>query len=128
MTQKTRPLSHRIQKRTGPGRTNIMRLFRTRFWTQGFPFVMRSRKAGLPFATQAQKRELCLQRYVSRMNQTENFCPKFKKYFPETTCLCVSCYPDHYEPKIFFRFFSKYFFRIENFLSQNILIFFWKLF
>ena len=46
---------------------------------------------------------------------------KFKKYFLETTFLYVSCYPDHYEPKIFFRFFSKYFFRIENFLSQNIL-------
>ena len=55
MTQKTRPLSHRIQKRTGPGRTNIMRLFRTRFWTQGFPFVMRSRKAGLPFATRVRQ-------------------------------------------------------------------------
>ena len=46
---------------------------------------------------------------------------KFKKYFLETTFLYVSCYPDHYEPKIFFRFFSKYFFRIENFPSHNIL-------
>ena len=27
----------------------------------------------------------------------------------------------YYEPKIFFRFFLKYFFRIENFPSQNIL-------
>ena len=44
-------LSHRIQKWQDIGgywRTNIMNIFRTRFWTQGFPFVMRSRKAGLP--------------------------------------------------------------------------------
>ena len=35
----------------GHWRTNIMRIFRIRFWTQGFLFVMRSRKAGLPLAT-----------------------------------------------------------------------------
>ena len=46
---------------------------------------------------------------------------KFKKYFLETTFLYVPFYPDHYEPKIFFRFFLKFFFRIENFLSKNIL-------
>ena len=32
---------------------------------------------------------------------------KFKKYFLETTLLYVSCYPDHFEPKIFFRCSSK---------------------
>ena len=47
--------------------------FDIRFWTRGLPFVMRSRKAGLPFAIRARKRELCLQRYVSRMTRTDNF-------------------------------------------------------
>ena len=47
--------------------------------------------------------------------------PKFFKYFLETTFLHVLCYSDHYEPKIFFRFSSKYFFRIKIFKSQNIL-------
>ena len=50
MTRKTRPLSHRIQKEQdidGYWRTIIMRIFRTRFWTKGFPFVMRSQNAGL---------------------------------------------------------------------------------
>ena len=45
----------------------------TPFWTRCFPLVMRSRKAGFPFATRARKREPCLQRYVSRMTRTENF-------------------------------------------------------
>ena len=48
--------------------------------------------------------------------------PKFLRYFLETTFLYVSCYPDHYEPKIFFRFFLEInLFRIENFRGQNIL-------
>ena len=38
-----------------------------------FLMFMRSRKAGLPFATRARKRELCLQSYVSRITRTENF-------------------------------------------------------
>ena len=33
----------------------------TPFWTQGFSLVMRSRKAGFPFATRARKREPCPQ-------------------------------------------------------------------
>ena len=33
---------------------------------------------------------------------------KFLKYFLETTFLYNSCFPDHYEPKIFFLFSSKY--------------------
>ena len=63
---------------------NISSVFRsthlpldTPFWTRGFPLVMRSRKAGFPFATRARKREPCLQRYVSRMTRTENFLTKF---------------------------------------------------
>ena len=42
---------------------------------------MRSRKAGFPFATRARKREPCLQRYVSRMTQTENFRSQFFSIF-----------------------------------------------
>ena len=43
---------------------------------------MRSRKAGFPFATRAQKPEPCLQRYVSIMTQTENFLSQFfSKFF-----------------------------------------------
>ena len=79
---------------------------------------MRSREAGLPFATRARKRELCLQRYLSRMTR-KFLSPTFFKYFLKTTFLHVPCYPDHYEPKIFFRLSSKYFFRTENFLSQK---------
>ena len=37
-----------------------------------FPLKMRSQKAGLPSATRARKRGLCLQRYVSRMTRTGN--------------------------------------------------------
>ena len=44
--------------------------FDIRFWTRGFPLKMRSQKGGLPFATRARKRDLCLQRYVSRMTRT----------------------------------------------------------
>ena len=49
----------------------------TPFWTRCFPLVMQSRKAGFPFAARARKREPCLQRYVSRMTQTENFLSQF---------------------------------------------------
>ena len=50
----------------------------TQFWTRGFPLVMRSRKADLPLATRARKRELCLYRYVLRMTRTEKI---FKSIF-----------------------------------------------
>ena len=49
---------------------NIFRFFEVRtphlpidtpFWTRGFSLVMRSRKAGFPFATRARKREPCPQ-------------------------------------------------------------------
>ena len=78
--------------------------FDKRFWTRGFPLEIRSRKAGLPFATRARKRELCLQSYLSRINRTEK--SKIFKLFLETTSVFVSCYPDHNEPKIMF-WFSK---------------------
>ena len=46
------------------------------------PLVMRSREAGLPFAIRARKRELRLQRYVSRMTRTENLLSQnFSKFF-----------------------------------------------
>ena len=46
------------------------------------PLVMRSRKADLPFAIRARKRELRLQRYVSRMTRTENLLSQnFSKFF-----------------------------------------------
>ena len=95
---------------------------------------MRSRKAGFPFAVRARKRELCLQRYASRMTLTES-CQKLKvklkvkmksqklkvkklkvkikvkiknHFSLESTFLQCSCYCDHYESKIFFgRIFSE---------------------
>ena len=72
--------------------------FDEQFWTRGFPYVMRSRKAAFPLATGARKREFCLQSYVSRITLDENFLSqKFSNFFWN---------PDHYEPKIFF-WFSK---------------------
>ena len=69
-------------------------------------FHIRSRKADLPFAIRARKRELRLQRYVSRITLTENFrSQNFSKLFLKTF-VHVSCYPDHYEPKIFFSVFK----------------------
>ena len=56
--------------------------FDIRFWTRGcLGLVMRSRKAGFPFAVRVQKRELCLQRYVSRMTLTENCLSQNLKFF-----------------------------------------------
>ena len=67
---------------------------------------MRSRKADLPLATRARKRELCLHRYVSRMTRTENFLNQiFFIVFLETTFLPVLCYLVHCEPKVFFSVF-----------------------
>ena len=45
--------------------------------------------------------------------------PKFKKYFLETTFLYVLCYSDHYEPKIFFRFFLEISFSDRTFLKSK---------
>ena len=44
-------------------------------------------------------------RYVSRMTRTKNFLRQnVFKVFLKTTFFHDSCQPDHYEPKIFFRF------------------------
>ena len=67
------------------------------------PLVMRSRKAGLPFATRAWKRELSIQEVRIENDSDRKFSKsKFFKVFLKTTFLYDSCYPDHYEPKIFF--------------------------
>ena len=93
-----------------------------KFLDSRFPLEMRFRKPGLPFATRARKRELSIQEVRIENESDRQFSKsKFFKVFLKTTFLHDSCYPDHYEPKIFFRFSSKYNFRFENFLSQNIL-------
>ena len=43
----------------------------------------------------------------------------FLKYFLETTFLNVSCYPDHYKPKIFFSVFLEILFSDQNFLKSK---------
>ena len=102
--------------------------FDIRFWTRGFLLVMRSRKAGFPFATRARKRELSIQE-VRIENDSDQKCSKTKcfqsfsenHFFPrvknfikskilivflETTFLQCSCYSDHYEPKLALENFS----------------------
>ena len=66
---------------------------------------MRSRKAGLSFATRARKRELSI-REVRIENESDRTFSKsnFFEVFLKTTFLHVSCYPVHYKPKIFFGF------------------------
>ena len=91
ITQKTRPLSHRIQKRTGHWRTDIMRIFRSRFWTQGFPFVMRSRKACLPFATRVRQ---CLSESANvrprpQMSVRVRQCPSMSANVPKNTSVVL---------------------------------------
>ena len=77
----------------------------TQFWTLRFPPVMRSRKAGLPFATRARKRELSIQEVRIENDSDQKFSKtKFFKVFLKTTFFHDSCHPDQYEPKIFFRF------------------------
>ena len=84
--------------------------FDIRFWTRGFPLKMRSQKAGLPFATQARKRELSIQEVRIENDSDRKFSKsKFFKVFLKTTFLHDLCYPDHFEPKIFFRSSSKIF-------------------
>ena len=57
--------------------------FDMRFWTRGFLLVMRSRKAGLPFATRARKRSSRYRRYVSKMTRTKFSKTKFFQSFSE---------------------------------------------
>ena len=83
-----------------------------------FPPVMRSRKAGLPFATRARKRELSIQEVRIENDSDRKFSKsKFFKVFLKTTFLHDSCYPDHFEPKIFFRSSSKIF-RVKIFSNK----------
>ena len=83
--------------------------FDIRFWIRdrdrGFLLVMRSRKAGFPFATRARKRELSIQEVRIENDSDQKVSKtKFFKVFLKTTFFHDSCQPDHYEPKIFFRF------------------------
>ena len=78
--------------------------FVIRFWTRGFLLVMRSRKAGFPFATRARKRELSIQEVRIENDSDQKFSKtKCFQSFLKTTFFHDSCQPDHYEPKIFFR-------------------------
>ena len=57
--------------------------FDMRFWTRGFLLVMRSRKAGLPFATRARKRELSIQEVRIENDSDQKFSKtKFFQSFP----------------------------------------------
>ena len=93
MTQKTRPLSHRIQKGQDIGgywQTIIMRIFRTRFWTQRFPFVMRSRKAGLPMQHKSVRVRQCpSESAIVRPSPPMSFrvrqCPSMSANVPKNT-------------------------------------------
>ena len=79
--------------------------FDIRFWTRGFLLVMRSRKAGFPFATRARKRELSIQEVRIENDSDQKFSKtKCFQSFSENHFFHDSCQPDHYEPKIFFRF------------------------
>ena len=59
----------------------------------------RSRKAGLPCATRARKQELSI--LEGRIENDSD-----QKFSKKTTFFHDVCHPDHYEPKIFFRFFK----------------------
>ena len=57
--------------------------FDIRFWTRGFLLVMRSRKAGFPFATRARKRELSIQEVRIENDSDKKFSKtKFFQSFP----------------------------------------------
>ena len=68
-----------------------------------FPPVMRSRKASLPFATRARKRELSIQEVRIENDSDQKFSKtKCFQIFPENHFFFHdSCQPDHYEPKLF---------------------------
>ena len=83
---------------------------------------MRSWKPGLPFATRARKRELSIQEVRIEYDSDRKFSKsKFFKVFLKTTFLHDSCYPDHFEPKIYFRSSSKFF--EVKFFSNKIKVF-----
>ena len=69
------------------------------------PPVMRSWKASSPLQHELGSGSSRSRRYVSRMTRTKNFLRQnVFKVFLKTTFFHDSCQPDHYEPKIFFRF------------------------
>ena len=80
--------------------------FLATLWTRDFPFVMRSRKADLPLATRARKRERCLRGTYRDWFGSKILSQFFRSFFLETTFLHVSCYPVHCEPKTYFWFFE----------------------
>ena len=68
-------------------------------------FHIRSRKADLPFAIRARKRELRLQRYVSRITRTENFrSQNFSKLFLKLLLFMFHATLIIMSRKYFFRF------------------------
>ena len=68
-------------------------------------FQIRSRKADLPFAIRARKRELRLQRYVSRITRTENFrSQNFSKLFLKLLLFMFHATLIIMSRKYFFRF------------------------
>ena len=76
--------------------------FSIRFWTKEFPFVMRSddlgRQASLSqyeLVSGSSAFEVCIKNDSDR---------KIFKDFLKSTLVHVSCYPDHYQPKILFQF------------------------
>ena len=86
---------------------NIFSVFRicTKFWTRGFPLVMRSRKAGLPLATRTRKREPCPEVRIENDSDQKfsksQFFHSFGNHFSPRFM-----FPCHCEPKIYFRFFE----------------------
>ena len=113
MTQKTRPLSHRIQKRTGHRRTLAEKHY------ENFSHKILDSRVPLCYAISEGRPRLCnmsseagaLPSELRIENDSDRKFSKstFFKVFLETTFhatpIHVSCYPDHYEPKIFFSVF-----------------------
>ena len=80
--------------------------FVIRFWTRGFLLVMRSRKAGFPFATRARKLELSIQE-VRIENDSDQ---KFSK---------TKCFQNFSENHLFPRFMSTWSLWAENIFSKS---------
>ena len=84
-----------------------------RSWSRGSPFVMRYRKAGLPYAIRIRKRGDSLSMYVSRMTRTENFLrQKFQNFSWKSLFSTV-----HVTLIIMSR---KYFFGFSKFISFHV--------
>ena len=94
--------------------------FDIRFWTRGFPWKCDLRRQASPLQLELGSGSSAFRGTYREWIGPKISKSKFLKYFLETTFLYVSCYLDHYEPKIFFRFSSKYFVQTESFHSRNI--------